>query len=531
MSSPIASNENSLEPQQVILSGAKPSLLTGKRKRTAAVALSESDALKYHRDNAWPEFGSLLTMIGGEKMLAVLAGAPATQPDVMVSARDFRKSRITNYQKRTTMNGITQVEVANVVPDGVERKVDGVLICNRNASAVSVSLWITGTLTTYILDTYSIPSKAVATITPQGISVSALTRHDQLAELTDDDHTQYALLAGRSGGQTLNGSTVASEDLTLKGTAHATPGRVKIQRPQIQDAAANPSAAGDVWFNSTVWKFWDTALRKVAPFKDEVPSTASLPIYISANEQWEALTLATGKAPIHRGGAVGAYYPTQVLSKSSNYALVHDDYAATVLCTAALTVTLPSPATVGSGWWCCIKKTVSSASTVTVARNASETIDGRSASDVLTVQYAEAAYITDGANWYVLWAHDELNFTGASVTPGTSTQYKDIASGTIQPGTWSMSGVMFLSIGTMTITGSCAAALSEHSNNTTTDHVVGDNVNALPFNTTGANGSATISDWVKTISSASPRYWKAVATYSAVGTGAFSGRLTARRIR
>lgn len=46
--------------------------------------------------------------------------------------------------------------------------------------------------------------------------------HGALAGLSDDDHTIYALLAGRSGGQTLNGGTAANDDLTLAGTSHAT---------------------------------------------------------------------------------------------------------------------------------------------------------------------------------------------------------------------------------------------------------------------------------------------------------------------
>lgn len=40
-----------------------------------------------------------------------------------------------------------------------------------------------------------------------------------LTGLTDDDHTQYALLAGRSGGQTLIGGTAAADDLILRATA------------------------------------------------------------------------------------------------------------------------------------------------------------------------------------------------------------------------------------------------------------------------------------------------------------------------
>jgi hypothetical protein len=43
-----------------------------------------------------------------------------------------------------------------------------------------------------------------------------------LTGLSDDDHAQYALLAGRSLGQTLNGGNGANEDIVINGTAHAT---------------------------------------------------------------------------------------------------------------------------------------------------------------------------------------------------------------------------------------------------------------------------------------------------------------------
>lgn len=45
------------------------------------------------------------------------------------------------------------------------------------------------------------------------------TDHGVLTGLSDDDHTQYALLAGRSGGQTVIGGTGTTDDLTLRTTA------------------------------------------------------------------------------------------------------------------------------------------------------------------------------------------------------------------------------------------------------------------------------------------------------------------------
>lgn len=65
---------------------------------------------------------------------------------------------------------------------------------------------------------------AAGTITATAAGVTA---HSSLTGLTSgDDHTQYAFLAGRSGGQILYGSTAASENLRLEGTVHATPGTV-----------------------------------------------------------------------------------------------------------------------------------------------------------------------------------------------------------------------------------------------------------------------------------------------------------------
>ena len=48
---------------------------------------------------------------------------------------------------------------------------------------------------------------------------TVVTDHGALTGLTDDDHTQYTLLAGRSGGQTLIGGTGTTDDLILRSTA------------------------------------------------------------------------------------------------------------------------------------------------------------------------------------------------------------------------------------------------------------------------------------------------------------------------
>ncbi len=54
----------------------------------------------------------------------------------------------------------------------------------------------------------------------------AISDHGALTGLSDDDHTIYALLLGRSGGQTLIGGTASGNSLTLQSSSHATKGKI-----------------------------------------------------------------------------------------------------------------------------------------------------------------------------------------------------------------------------------------------------------------------------------------------------------------
>jgi hypothetical protein len=55
-----------------------------------------------------------------------------------------------------------------------------------------------------------------------------ITDHGALDGKDDDDHTQYALLAGRSGGQTLYGGTDSGDNLVLYSTSDATKGQIDL---------------------------------------------------------------------------------------------------------------------------------------------------------------------------------------------------------------------------------------------------------------------------------------------------------------
>ena len=61
--------------------------------------------------------------------------------------------------------------------------------------------------------------------------------HGNLTGLLDDDHSQYLLLAGRSGGQTLYGGTGSGENLNLYSTSDATLGTISLHGNVLIDPA------------------------------------------------------------------------------------------------------------------------------------------------------------------------------------------------------------------------------------------------------------------------------------------------------
>ena len=65
--------------------------------------------------------------------------------------------------------------------------------------------------------------------------------HGTISGLGDDDHSQYALLAGRGAGQTLNGGVNASGNLTLDSTAHATKGSILFSSNLVPTTGATYS--------------------------------------------------------------------------------------------------------------------------------------------------------------------------------------------------------------------------------------------------------------------------------------------------
>lgn len=80
---------------------------------------------------------------------------------------------------------------------------------------------------------------------------AGVSDHGGLTGLGDDDHAQYALLAGRSGGQTLIGDTASGGGLTLTSTSHATKGPITMSGASQVLAPAGTAAAPAVAVNDT----------------------------------------------------------------------------------------------------------------------------------------------------------------------------------------------------------------------------------------------------------------------------------------
>lgn len=73
--------------------------------------------------------------------------------------------------------------------------------------------------------------------------------HSGLVNLTSgDDHTQYAFLAGRSGGQSFTGGTLSNNNLTIRSTTHATKGWVIFD----ETTTSSSSVTGSVRISGSI---------------------------------------------------------------------------------------------------------------------------------------------------------------------------------------------------------------------------------------------------------------------------------------
>ena len=101
--------------------------------------------------------------------------------------------------------------------------------------------------------------------------------HSGLSGLLNDEHTQYTLLAGRSGGQIITGGTAASNLLTLRSTSNATKGRVHIDETTTSTSTVSGAltVAGGVGIAGTLYIGTDTNLATISGITTIGSSTAA----------------------------------------------------------------------------------------------------------------------------------------------------------------------------------------------------------------------------------------------------------------
>lgn len=107
------------------------------------------------------------------------------------------------------------------------------------------------------LGSLALVSDVVSPLVLSGATLSisqASIVHSNLGALTTgDDHTQYALLAGRSGGQTLYGGTAASNNIIIRSTSNGTKGNVVLgdNSDTITIGTATPNSLTKTTINGT----------------------------------------------------------------------------------------------------------------------------------------------------------------------------------------------------------------------------------------------------------------------------------------
>lgn len=148
-------------------------------------------------------------------------GFPSTIDDVPVSSGD--RILLVN-QTNKIENGWYSIVDNNTWNRLVEADT-GSEIINKKSIIISgtiykESLW------------YCTNSSVTLGVTPINFSrvAGGVTSHDQLSNLTlGDDHTQYLLLSGRTGGQIIYGGLSANDKLVLHSTVNATKGDIELR--------------------------------------------------------------------------------------------------------------------------------------------------------------------------------------------------------------------------------------------------------------------------------------------------------------
>lgn len=174
------------------------------------------------------------------------------------------------------------------------------------------------------------------------------------------------------------------------------------------------SAYGFIYLVSNGTNLWFAGVEAIGrggTGLSTLPTSGQLLIGNSTTSNYSLSTLTAGSGISITNGAGSITIATGVLTvvtKAANYSILAADNNTIFDCDlsggSSFTLTLPSPGTVGSGFRIWIKDSTGFMNTfpLTLARSASEKIEGLTASKIFSTAWGGWMVYTDGTNWFVI---------------------------------------------------------------------------------------------------------------------------------
>lgn len=236
---------------------------------SAAIALTKLAALSSHnRALVSDGSGFIVESAVTSTELGYLSGVTSSvqsQLDAISTGADWKASvRVASAGSNLTLSGAQTIDGISaiagdrvLVKDQTLGKDNGIYVVASGAWARSsdadTSPKVTASLAVFVSEgsTQADSAWILTTDDPITLGTTPLVftkfanfgSHASLSGLGADDHTQYALLAGRSGGQILYGSTAATQDLALRSTSNGTKNLVKVDDGSVFAVGPNVNDA------------------------------------------------------------------------------------------------------------------------------------------------------------------------------------------------------------------------------------------------------------------------------------------------
>ena len=297
--------------------------------------------------------------------------------------------------------------------------------------------------------------------------------------------------------------------------------------PQTMSGDATLAANGAITIATGVVTDAKLANMGARSVKGRSANSAGVPADIS-------FASSAGKALIDRGSVLGAFYAYQRATRSGGgtvtVAAVDENMAIIEVDATTSTTTLPLPAvaTAGAGYVIIVMKTDSSANTVIIDPNSSETINGAT-TNTLNAQYSYVRLYCTGSAWLVIDTNDwmQVRQTSLANVPGTGA-WGDAGTITLPPGEWIVDvGANFNANGANVTDASMGIGTA--SGTGTTGLQAGDTLISIKLPTAATGGGGFVSGWRTRITTGTPYYIKINLTFI-TATPQYTSRISAHRI-